>query len=132
MDRNLYASLARRASDLVDAGEHQQAIEVLEQLVTSGLPDFDKAMMWVNIATVQDKMGDRTASLASYETALQCERRTTSYFVAQQHAAYLSQLGMYERSISAYQALVDREDVKPEDAGIFRANIRTLEKLAAK
>ena len=39
MDRNLYPSLANRASDLVDAGEHQQAIDVLEQFVDSDLPD---------------------------------------------------------------------------------------------
>lgn len=76
MDRALYASLANRASDLVEAGEHRQAIEVLDQLVQSDLPDFDKAVMSLNIATVRDKMGDHEGALASYARALEYEGRT--------------------------------------------------------
>ena len=129
MDRALYASLANRASDLVEAGEHRQAIEVLEQLVQSDLPDFDKAMMSLNIATVRDKMGDHAGALASYARALEYEGRTGSYFVAQQHAAYLSGLGRYEESISAYQDLIERPDVKPEDREIFVANVTIVQKL---
>lgn len=130
MDHALYASLANRASDLVEAGQHQQAIDILGQLVQSDLPDFDKAVMSLNIATVRDKMGDHEAALASYADALAYEGRTSSYFVAQQHAAYLSGLGRYEESISAYHALIERPDVKPEDREIFAANVVTLQKLA--
>ena len=130
MDHTLYASLANRASDLVEAGEHQQAIEILEQLVDSDLPDFDKAVMSLNIATVRDRMGDHDAALASYADALAYEGSTDSYFVAQQHAAYLSGLGRYEESISAYQGLIERPDVKAEDREIFAANVVTLRKLA--
>lgn len=129
MDRALYASLANRASDLVEAGEHRQAIEILEQLVQSDLPDFDKAVMSLNIATVRDKMGDHEGALASYARALEYEGRTGSYFVAQQHAAYLSGLGRYEESISAYQGLIERPDVKPEDREIFVANVTIVQKL---
>ena len=130
MDHTLYASLANRASDLVEAGEHQQAIEILEQLVDSDLPDFDKAVMSLNIATVRDKMGDHDAALASYADALAYEGMTDSYFVAQQHAAYLSGLGRFEESITAYQGLIERPDVKAEDREIFAANVVTLRKLA--
>ena len=130
MDRSLYISLSHRASDLVDAGEHAQAIEVLEQLVDSDLPDIDKGVMCMNIATVHDKMGNRQAALGRYADALDHERKTTSYFIAQHYAAYLSQLGMYADSIAIYQALTERIDLKPEDDRMFKANIRTLEALA--
>ncbi|HEX7768896.1 MAG TPA: hypothetical protein VF422_02590 [Dokdonella sp.] len=130
MDHALYASLARRASDFVDAGEHQQALEILAQLVESDLPDFDKAVMSLNIATVRDKMGDHEAALASYADALEYERRTDSYFVAQQYAAYLAKLGRYDEGVSVYQALGERPDVKPEDRDMFAANVVTLRKLA--
>ena len=132
MDRSLYVALANRASDLVEAGEHQSALEVLEQLVYSDLADFDKGVTWVNIATVQDKMGNHTGAFSSYANALECESRTDSYFIAQQHASYLSQLGRYEESMVAYQTLIDRPDVKSEDGEIFLANLMTLEKLAGK
>ena len=132
MDRKLYVELANRASDLVEAGEHKNAIELLEQLIDSDLPDFDKGVTWVNIATVQDKMGNHTEALTSYANALECESRTDSYFIARQHASYLSQLGRYEESMAAYQTLIDRPDIKSEDGEIFFANLITLEKLAGK
>src|SRR5688572_2149292 len=103
MDPDLYSSLANRASDLVEAGEHQRAIDILEKLVESDLPDFDKAVMQLNIATVLDKMGDHEGALASYATALDFEGRTDGYFVAQQYAAYLAHLGRYADSIMVYQ-----------------------------
>lgn len=130
MDRTLYASLANRASDLVEAGEHQQAIDVLAQLVDSDLPDFDKAMMSLNIATVRDKMDDPEGALADYAIALEYERRTDSYFVAQQHAAYLAKLGRYDEGIAVYRELIERADVKAEDREVFAANVVTLQKLA--
>jgi tetratricopeptide (TPR) repeat protein len=132
MDRTLYASLARRASDLVDAGEHRQAIDVLQQLVDSDLPDFDKSMMWLNIGTVHHKLGSIDEALAAHDRALDYERLAGGYFVAQQHAAFLSQIGRYEDSIREYQDLHGRTDVKQEDADMFLANIRTLEKLAGR
>ena len=130
MDRTLYASLANRASDLVDAGEHQAAIDVLAQLVDSVLPDFDKAMMSLNIATVRDKMGDHDGALASYAVALEYERNTESCFVAQQRAAYLARLGRYDEAISVYRSLLERPDIKPEEGEMFVANIATLGKLS--
>ena len=132
MDHALYASLANRASDLVEAGEHQQAIDILAQLVESDLPDFDKAVMSLNIATVRDKMDDPEGALAEYAIALEYERRTDSYFVAQQHAAYLAKLGRYDEGGSAYEALIERLDVKAEDREMFVANIATLRKLAGR
>jgi len=132
MENSLYVSLARRASDLVDQGQYPAAIEIFEQFVGSDLPDFDKGISWVNIATVQEKMGNREAALASYEQAVECERKTTSYFIAQQHASYLSQLGRFQESLAIYQALLDRPEVSREDGDIFFANIMTLQDLLAK
>ena len=130
MDHALYASLANRASDLVEAGEYQQAIDILAQLVDSDLPDFDKAVMSLNIATVRDKMDDPDGALADYAIALEYERRTDSYFVAQQHAAYLAKLGRYDEGIAVYRELIERVDVKAEDREVFAANVVTLQKLA--
>lgn len=132
MDHSLYVSLARSASDLVDQGQYQPAIEIFEQIVNSDLPDFDKGISWVNIATVQDKMGNRTEALASYVQAVECERKTNSYFIAQQYASYLSQLGKYQESMEIYKALLERPDVTREDGDVFFANLMTLQDLAAK
>ena len=57
MDRQLYTSLAQRASDLVSSGDYAQALGLLEEIIASDLPDYDKAMMSLNTAVVYDKWG---------------------------------------------------------------------------
>jgi tetratricopeptide (TPR) repeat protein len=131
MDPTLYRSLSKRASDLFDAGEHQPAIDIFRQLADSGLPALDRAMMWLNVATVEHRRGGVAEALAAHERAIDLEREAGGYFVAQQAAAFLSQLGRYQDSIAAYRELVRRTDVSQADADIFNANIATLDKLAA-
>jgi tetratricopeptide (TPR) repeat protein len=126
VDKQLYASLANRASDLVVAGDRLKAIEILEELVRSDLPDFDRAMMCMNIAIVQDQMGNTDGALETYTRAVDLERATESYFVAQSRAAYFSQLGMYDESIRSYDDLLRHDHVKPEDREMFLKNIDTL------
>ncbi len=129
MDKQLYQSLASRASDLVVAGDRLAAIEILEELVHSDLPDFDRAMMCMNIAIVHDQLGDRDQALENYSRAVDLERNTESYFVAQSLAAYYSQLGMYDESIRSYDDLLRHPHLKPESREIFLENITTLEHL---
>jgi tetratricopeptide (TPR) repeat protein len=126
VDKQLYASLANRASDLVVAGDRLKAIEILEELVRSDLPDFDRAMMCMNIAIVQDQMGNTDGALETYTRAVDLERATESYFVAQSRAAYFSQLGMYDESIRSYDDLLRHDHLKPEDREMFLKNIGTL------
>jgi tetratricopeptide (TPR) repeat protein len=129
VDKQLYASLAGRASDLVVAGDRLAAVEILEELVRSDLPDFDRAMMCMNIAIVHDQLGDRDQALENYSRAVDLERNTESYFVAQSLAAYYSQLGMYDESIRSYDDLLRHGHVKPEDREMFLKNIETLRHL---
>ena len=131
MERNLYVSLAKQASDLVDQGEYAKAIEIFERIAGSDLPDFDRGITWVNLATVEDKRGDCEAALACLARALDYERKTDAYFIAQHRAAYLSKIGRHRDSLSAYSDLVGRPGLRPDDAAVFKANILTLEKLVA-
>lgn len=129
MDRQLYASLANRASDLVVAGERLKAIEILEELVASDLPEIDRAIMCMNIAIIHDQIGDFEKALETYSAALDLERETESYFVAQSRAAYYSKLGMYDESCRSYDDLLRHRHLKPEDREMFLKNIATLRNL---
>ena len=130
VDKQLYDSLANRASDLVVAGERLKAIEVLEELVRSDLPDFDRALMCLNIAIVHDQMGSSDKALEAYSRAVDLEGTTDSYFVAQSRAAYCSRLGMYGESLRSYEDLLRHGHLKPEDREMFLANIATLGNLS--
>jgi tetratricopeptide (TPR) repeat protein len=129
LDRALYASLARRASDLVDSGDRDQAIEIFEQLVASELPDLDRAYMCLNIATVYEQQGKRDHALEAFARAVDIERRTDSYYVASSRAAYYSQIGLYDESSRHYDDLLRHKALKPEDRDAFLQNIRTLSRL---
>ena len=129
MDRQLYTSLANRASDLVVPGDRLEAIEVLEELVRSDLPGFDRAMMCMNIAIIHHQLGDPEKALETYARAVELEQATDSYFVAQSRAAYCSELGMYAESMRWYDALLRHEHLKPGDREVFARNIETLERL---
>lgn len=129
MDKQLYASLANRASDLVVAGQRLEAIDVLEELVRSDLSDFDRAMMCLNIAIVHDQLGNPDKAMETYARAVQLEQATESYFVAQSRAAYYSQRGMYDESIRSYDDLLRHEHLKPDDREMFLKNIATLRRL---
>lgn len=129
MDKQLYSALASRASALVDAGDRQAAIELLEQLVHSDLPDFDRAMMCMNIAIVQDQLGETRKALETHATAVDLERRTESYFIAENRAAYCAKLGLYDESCRFYNDLLKHPHLKVEDRGRVLDNISTLNRL---
>jgi tetratricopeptide (TPR) repeat protein len=100
-----------------------------QALVGSDLPDFDRAMMCMNIAIVHDQMGDTTKALDTYARAVDLESATESYFIASSRAAYYSQLGLYDESIRSYDDLLRHGHLKPEDREMFLANIATLKRL---
>lgn len=126
MDRKLYAALANRASDLVVAGDRLGAIEVLEELVGSDLPDHERAVMCMNIAIIHDQMGNSDKAVETYSAAVDIERNTESYFVAESRAAYYSQLGRYDESSQSYEDLLRHAHLKPEDRERLLKNISTL------
>lgn len=130
MDRARYVALAHQASDRVDQGSHDEAIAIFHQILDSDLPAFDRAITWVNIATVRDKQGDAAAAMEALHRALALEQETGAYFIAQHLAAYLSKLGRHAESAEAYRALLERTDLRAEDAEVFRANLATLARLS--
>ncbi|HMM67286.1 MAG TPA: hypothetical protein PKC03_10120 [Dokdonella sp.] len=131
MDKQLCAALAGRASALVEAGDRDEAIGILEELVRSDLPVFDRAMMCMNIAIVNGQMGEPEKALENYARAVDLERETESYFIAQSQAAFFSQLGMYQESIRSYNALLSHPQLNPESREMFLKNIETLERMAS-
>ena len=131
MDKQLYASLASRASRLVEAGDREQAIGILEELVRSDLPVFDRAMMCMNIAIVYGQMGEPEKALENYTRAVDLERETDSFFIAQSQAAYLSQLGRYDESRRSYEALLSHAHLTSDSRELFLKNIETLKRMAS-
>lgn len=74
MDYDEYVAPAHRAAQLVEAGEHEQALDILGALLGNDISDVDKAMMCHNIGIVQEKVGRGPEALASYERGMSYKR----------------------------------------------------------
>jgi len=57
----------RRASQLVERGDYEEALLILQDLLSSDISDVDKAMMCLNVAIVYDKLDRPADALAYYE-----------------------------------------------------------------
>ena len=126
MDYDEYVNLAHRAAQLVEAGEHEQALDIFRALVGGDISDVDKAMMCQNIGAVQEMMGREQEALASYERGMSYERPHGRSSLAEQRAGYLYRLGRLAESLRAYEELSHRPSLTEEERQRMRHNIAAL------
>lgn len=126
MDYDEYVNLAHRAAQLVEAGEHEQALGIFRALVGSDISDVDKAMMCQNMGVVQEGLGREQEALASYERGASYERPHGRSQLAEQRAGYLYRLGRLAESLRAYEELSHRPSLTEEERRRMRHNIAAL------
>lgn len=90
------------------------------------MPGITALMQWAVFFT---DMGNPALALDTYTRAVDIERGTDSYFVAQSKAAYYSQLGLYDESRRSYDDLLRHPQLKPADRDMFLQNMDTLARL---
>ena len=129
MDHGEYVSHAERASDLVELGRRAEAIEILERLVEADLPPFDKAMMCLNIAIINDQLNQPEEALVHLERGLDYEKLTNKTFVALQHADYLARMGRIEESIHAFEAIQESGKLTSREKKTVRRELKRLKNL---
>lgn len=108
------------------SGKYNEAIVLLQGLITSDLTDQDKAMMYVNIATIYDKMKMPRQAVGAYDQAIKFESAYKGYWVLWQKAAYLSEIGEKEDSIKAFENLLENDTLKPDERAAIEKNIAML------
>jgi tetratricopeptide (TPR) repeat protein len=126
MDYNTYTQRAREASDRVEAGKLDEALEILRELTRADISDLDKSVMWVNIAVVHDKAGAENEALAAYDEAIRYERGYYRSFAAETRAAYLHRLGRLAESLQAYETLTRSLANTEADKLRLNQNIATI------
>jgi tetratricopeptide (TPR) repeat protein len=126
MEYQEYVRSAERASQLVERGEYEGAIEILRQLVSSDISRIDKAMMCLNLAIVYDKMGRWEEALFWYDEGADHERVHDRYYVTERRAAYLAEKGRYRESLDAYEDLLRRAGLTEGDQERIGRQIETL------
>src|SRR5688500_13916935 len=94
-----YRRLLEEAVELDEKGDYQAAAAIFERLIDTDLPDLDKSMICLNLATLSKKMGLEEESVVGwYERAVEYEN-TDRTFAAEQLAAYLGGRGRKAESL---------------------------------
>jgi tetratricopeptide (TPR) repeat protein len=128
MDYQKYVQAAGRASQLVERGEYEGAVAILEGLLASDISEVDKAMMCLNMALVCDKLGHVEQALAWYDEGVYYERGHGRHYVTESKAAYLAEKGRYRESLAHYRDLLRHPSLMEADKARIAENIQALEK----
>jgi len=95
VDSQQFAAAAIQAAERYEAGDVTTARDLFERIVDdSEVPDLDRSVIGVNLATVLTALGASEAEVeAAYDTAVELERRWMRGFAAESKAAWLVAVG---------------------------------------
>ena len=128
MNYQNYLQATGQAAQLVERGDYEAAITILQELLSSDISEVDKAMLCFNLAVIHDKMGQETEAVAWYDKGAAYESGHGRYYVAERKAIYLAEKGHIEKSLHQYQALHDRPELTEADKARIAQNIAVLQR----
>lgn len=126
MNYDEYVRECQSAASLAESGERVAALDAFLRLAGSSLPDLDRAVMYVNAATLQHQLGDAEAALEHYDKAVAVEEKHNRFAVLELKAAFLAQLGRAKESLELYRGLARRPDATLSERARFEQNAATL------
>ena len=110
-----YTRQAQLCANLVDKGDYDGGLAALRPLIDGDLPDLDKSIMAVNMATVLDRKGLEAEALQWYDYGIGMERPHSRCFVAESKAEYLVRKGRYAEAAAIYAALLPEPFLQMQD-----------------
>jgi hypothetical protein len=102
-----YDTIVKQVAELVDKDKnYPAAVELLQKLVESDLPDIDRSMMSINMATVCELMGHDAHAIQWFDHAIALERPYRRWFAANHKASFLMRKGRKDEAAAIYQSLI--------------------------
>jgi tetratricopeptide (TPR) repeat protein len=126
MNYQEYSQRVHDAADLVDRGECEDAIQILQEVLALDISAMDKAIMCLNIAIAFDKLGRTDDALAWYEKGADYENEAGTWHVSEHRAAYLAEKERWHESVLSYHNLLSHPGLGEGDKQRIRHNIKTL------
>jgi hypothetical protein len=124
----MHGSSFVKADDLVQEGKLEEAVRTFTDLLAMPSNAYVKAVMWINIAVIKDKMGQTDEALRAYDEAGLLERSYNGYLAREHKALYLARTGRTSESLLVLEELLRRTDLKNVDRERIAANVKTLRK----
>jgi tetratricopeptide (TPR) repeat protein len=114
-----------RAAAMFDAGDLASAGQIFASIVNDPqVPDFERAMMAINLATVHDRMGNLADALTAYDAAIGFAVKPYA-FVQGNRASFLYERGYREEAIALWEHLLSIEQIEPDRRKTFEQNLQT-------
>ncbi len=128
MDGKEYNATAHYAAARFEAGDVAEARALFERIVADpDVPDLDRSMMSVNLATVLTSAGAREAEVeAAYDQAIELERRWMRCFAAEHKVAWLVTIGRHWEARELLVRLRDQPWLRFDERDRIDANLATL------
>ncbi|MGC0143644.1 hypothetical protein [Pseudactinotalea sp. Z1732] len=108
MDHQEYSDLTQQANAAFEEGRAQEAVQIFHRLISSAtLPQVDRSVMAVNLATVLQKSGaDARQVEAAYDQGIALEQRVYRSFVREHKASWLDESGRPGEAAMIYRQLL--------------------------
>lgn len=122
-----YVNLTQQISQAVDDKKFEIALQLLDRLVQSDLPDIDKSFMSINCGVVWDKAGNVHEALRWYDRAIQYEKPHHRFFARQEKAAYLLRINRKDEALEIYRDLLTKPFLSLAEQERLRAQLSQAE-----
>lgn len=108
MDHQEYSDLTQQANAAFEEGRAQEAVQIFHRLINSAtLPQVDRSVMAVNLATVLQKSGaDARQVEAAYDQGIALEQPVYRSFVREHKASWLNESGRPGDAAMIYRQLL--------------------------
>ena len=126
MDYPDYVRAVQQASQYLQAGRLNDAVDAFYKLILSDISDIDKASLCVKLAVVYDRMGKTEEALSWYDKGITNEQNYSRFDVTERKAHYLSQLGRNTEAAAIYEELIKQPFVSEGDRDRMRQIIKAF------
>jgi len=128
MDHERYVQIAHEADAAFGDGRHDEAARTFQDLVrSSALPDMDRSVMAINLATVLQKMGADPRQIEwAFDQGIALERRWYRGNVREHKAAWLAQEGRTTEAAALYQQLLTEGWASSGERSRWQRNVTAL------
>lgn len=119
------------AAAMFERGENDAALAVFEELASDESADkFGRAMMYVNIATIEAKLGSKIRVVKAYERAAGMALYAYVH-VQSRRVEWLFENGHTQDAIQVLEKMLAMSELTPEDRAACEQNLRTVKKHGA-
>jgi len=126
MEYNEFLDRKQKATQSLQSGRLQEAVDQLYLLFLSDVSDIDKVAICTYLASAYDRMGNTEEVISWYNKGIDIEQNYSRFEVSERKAEYLSQIGRSKDAVPIYESLIRQPFVSEADKERMRKTIQAF------